>query len=120
MSSIVPVKQSASPPPAPRLSTMLVVPIPSHRPRKKKFWRVFLNDLSFLLPTCAALLGLLLLFGQAPYLGASLMTIGTCLLALRVHSAVESRRERRRMEQLDQWYRAYARRGVRPPSPFHD
>jgi hypothetical protein len=52
-------------------------------------------------------LGLLLALGQAPFSGATLITICPIILAFRVHSAYQARRERKQIAALERWYRAY-------------
>jgi hypothetical protein len=54
---------------------------------RRGFWRQVLNDLSYLLPAFGALLGVLLLLGNAPHWGASLLTLGIFMLMLRINSA---------------------------------
>ncbi len=120
MMHATPIKPVTGQTPASRSSAIMVVPIPPVRPVRKKFWRVFLNDLSYLLPGFSTCLGFILMFTEIPYFGATMTTIGGCVLALRVHSAVEARREQRRMELIDQWYREFIRRGIQPPDPFDD
>jgi hypothetical protein len=74
---------------------------------RRGFWRLFLNDLSYLLPAFGALLGVLLLLGNAPHWGASLLTLGTFMLMLRINSAFSIRRERRVVESFKRWTRTY-------------
>ncbi|MFN6202012.1 MAG: hypothetical protein ACK562_11920 [Acidobacteriota bacterium] len=71
------------------------------------FWRLFLHDLSYLLPAFGALLGVLLLLGRAPHWGASLLTLGVFMLMLRINSAFSLRRERRFLEYFKRWTRTY-------------
>lgn len=120
MKPVSSTKTVSNPAPSRRSSAIMVVPIPPLRPQRKKFWRVFLNDLSYLLPGFGTCLGLILMFTEIPYFGASMTTIGGCVLALRVHSAVEARREQRRMELIDRWYREFIQRGIQPPNPFEE
>jgi len=63
--------------------------------------------MSFALPTFGSALGLLLALGQAPFIGATLVTICPIILAVRLHAAYETRRERKRIAALEKWYRAY-------------
>ncbi len=70
-------------------------------------WTSFLRDMSFLLPAFGSLLGLLLALGQAPFFGATLVTICPIILASRIHAAYRMRCERKRVAALERWYRAY-------------
>ncbi|MBK9706679.1 MAG: hypothetical protein IPO77_06695 [Acidobacteria bacterium] len=91
----------------PPMQALLVVPIPKSRPRKVSIWKAFLGDLSFMLPSFGTGLGILLALGQAPFLGATLVTTCSLILALRIHTVYNARRERLRMAALEKWYRAY-------------
>ncbi len=79
----------------------------SEHPHNQSFWRLFLHDLSYLLPAFAALLGLLLLLGHAPHWGATLLTLGLFMLMLRINTALSVRRERRFIQYFDRWARTY-------------
>ncbi len=74
---------------------------------RRGFWRQVLNDLSYLLPAFGALLGVLLLLGNAPHWGASLLTLGIFMLMLRINSAFAQRRERQFFEYFKRWTRTY-------------
>ena len=74
-----------------------------NRPGWWIFWRLFLNDLSYLLPAFGALLGVWLLIANSPFWGTSLLTLGTFLLVLRINTAFTIRRERRFIEQFRRW-----------------
>ena len=76
-------------------------------PHNQSFWRLFLHDLSYLLPAFAAVLGVLLLLGHAPHWGAALLTLGIFMLMLRINTALSVRRERRFIEYFDRWARTY-------------
>ena len=89
------------------LPALLVFPIPKYEPPKRTLWESFISDMSFALPVFGSALGLLLALGQAPFTGATLVTICPIILALRVHLAYEARRERKRVAALEKWYRAY-------------
>ncbi|MFZ4984843.1 MAG: hypothetical protein ACOYLF_05210 [Blastocatellia bacterium] len=90
--------------------------IRSHnRPFRSIFWRLFLNDLTYLLPAFGALLGVWLLIANSPFWGASLMTLGTFMLMLRINTAFSIRRERRFIEQFKRWMATcFNDRGDRP------
>lgn len=89
------------------LSALLVIPIPKYEPRKRTLWMQFLSDLGFALPVFGAALGLLLALGQAPFIGATLVTICPIVLAVRLRTVYETRRERKQVAALERWYRAY-------------
>jgi len=74
-----------------------------NRPGWWVFWRLFLNDLTYLLPAFGATLGVWLLIADSPFWGATLLTLGTFVLALRIDNAYSIRRERRFIEQLKRW-----------------
>jgi len=97
--------------PVSSLDDLLVVPIPKPETLKRTLWTEFLNDLSFMLPAFGIVFGLILLFGlsafSAPFLGAGLVTLCPIILALRIHTAFEVRRERRRVNALIHWHRQY-------------
>lgn len=73
----------------------------------RRLWRLFLNDLSYLLPAFGGVLGVLLLLGRAPHWGAALLTLGVFMLMLRINSALAVRRERRLIEYFERWSRTY-------------
>jgi hypothetical protein len=79
----------------------------SWHPRNQSLWRLFLHDLSYLVPAFAAVLGVLLLLGHAPHWGAALLTLGVFMLMLRINTALAVRRERRFIEYFDRWARTY-------------
>ena len=108
MTPVVPLKHKGRPNAtvAP-LSAMLVLPIPKYEPSKRSLWMRFLGDLSFVLPAFGFALGLLLALGQAPFSGATLITICPIILVFRLHSAYQARRERKQIAALERWYRAY-------------
>jgi hypothetical protein len=108
MTHIVPLKNkdrqvSAAPP----LSTLLIIPIPKNEEPRRTLWMNFLRDLSYALPVFGAVLGFLMVVGQAPFIGATLVTVCPIILAFRVYVAIEARRERRRVAELEKWYRLY-------------
>ena len=92
------------------------LPMLSIRPHNRKFWRLFLNDLSYLIPAFAGLLGILLLLGSAPHWGASLLTLGSFALLLRINSAFSVRRERQFLAYFERWTRTYFDDERRPSS----
>lgn len=73
----------------------------------RRLWRLFLNDLSYLLPAFGGVLGVLLLLGRAPHWGTALLTLGVFMLMLRINSALAERRERRLVEHFERWGRTY-------------
>lgn len=93
------------------LDDLLVLPIPQPEPPKRTLWMDFLSDLSFMLPAFGSIVGLILLSGQsafpAPFLGAGMVTLCPIILALRIHTALQARRERRRVNALIDWCRRY-------------
>ena len=93
------------------LDDLLVLPIPQPEPPKRTLWMDFLSDLSFMLPAFGSIVGLILLSGQssfpAPFLGAGMVTLCPIILALRIHTAFQARRERRRVNALINWCRRY-------------
>lgn len=95
--------------PVSSLDELLILPLPELSAAPRSLWRRFLRDLSFLLPACGAALGLLLLRGQSPFVGATIFTICALLLALRIHTAWLAWRERRRLAVLHRWRRRYRR-----------
>lgn len=86
------------------LDELLVLPVPAAEPARRTLWMDCLNDLSFLLPAFGIVLGLLLVMGQSPFLGAAAVTLCPIILVARIHLAVKARRERRRVSQLLNWY----------------
>jgi hypothetical protein len=91
--------------PATPLAAMLVIPIPKNHRQKRSIWKMFLHDLSYLLPVFGILLGFLLAFGQEPFIGAIIITVCGFILVLRIHVAYENYLERKRIEALQRWYR---------------
>ena len=93
------------------LDNLLVLPIPQPEPLKRTLWMDFMSDLSFMLPAFGSIVGLLLVSGHstfpAPFLGAGMVTLCPIILALRIHTAFQTRRERRRVNALLDWYRQY-------------
>ncbi len=89
------------------LSAMLILPVPKPAPKRKSIWLVFLRDLTFLLPIFGAGLGILMMKGQAPYVGAGLVTVCPIVLMFRLHAAYVARRERRQVAAFERWYRAH-------------
>jgi hypothetical protein len=89
------------------LGNLLVLPIPKPEPMKRTFWNEFLSDLSFMVPAFGTIFGLIFVFGQSPFLGAGMVTLCPIILALRIHTAFQARRERRRVTQLIHWYQQY-------------
>ncbi|MGE0882546.1 MAG: hypothetical protein AB7P14_03275 [Blastocatellales bacterium] len=87
------------------LDKLLVFPVPAADQIKRTLWMDFQNDLTFLLPAFGIVLGLMLLFGQSPFLGAGMVTLCPIILALRIHTAFQARRERQRVNALLRWYR---------------
>lgn len=87
------------------LDELLVLPVPAAEPAKRTVWMDCLNDLSFLLPAFGIVFGLLLLMGQSPFLGAAAVTLCPIILAVRIHLALQSRRERRQVSALVNWHR---------------
>jgi hypothetical protein len=87
------------------LDDLLVLPIPKPESPKRTLWREFLSDLSFMLPAFGSAFGLILLFGQSPFLGAGLITLCPIFLALRIRLALQVRRERQRVNALIGWHR---------------
>src|SRR6185369_13499213 len=91
------------------LDDLLVLPIPQPEPPKRSLWMDFLSDLSFMLPAFGSIVGLILISGQsafpAPFLGAGMVTLCPIILALRIHTALQARRERRRVNALINWCR---------------
>jgi hypothetical protein len=92
------------------LSAVLLVPIPKYRPQKRTLWDDFLSDLRFVLLAFGTVLGALLALGQAPFLGATLVTLCPIILTMRIYAAYDVYRERRRLAALEKWYRANRRR----------
>ncbi len=88
------------------LSALLILPIPRTE-RKRSIWMSFLRDLSFLLPVFGAVLGYLLLAGQAPFTGALLVTICPVIFLVRLYTLYMARRERKQLAALEKWYREY-------------
>ncbi|HEX9005165.1 MAG TPA: hypothetical protein VGB07_34965 [Blastocatellia bacterium] len=89
------------------LDALLVLPVPKEDPLKRTLWMNFMSDLSFLLPAFGTVFGALLLAGQSPFLGAGMVTLCPIILALRIHTAFQARRERRRVSELINWYRQH-------------
>ena len=85
------------------LDELLVLPVPIAEPVKRSVWMDCLNDLTFLLPTFGIVFGLLLL-GQSPFLGAAAVTLCPIILTVRIRLALKSRRERRQVSELVNWY----------------
>ncbi len=86
------------------LDELLVLPVPIAEPAKRPLWMDCLNDLSFLLPSFGIVFGMLLLLGQAPFLGAAAVTLCPIILAVRIRLALKARRERRQVSELLNWY----------------
>ncbi len=86
------------------LDKLLVFPVPVPDQIKRTFWMDFQNDLTFLLPAFGIVLGLMLLFGQSPFLGAGMVTLCPIILALRIYMFFQARRERQRLNALLRWY----------------
>ncbi|MFN8000437.1 MAG: hypothetical protein U0X75_05395 [Acidobacteriota bacterium] len=93
--------------PVSSLNELLVFPTPEQTAEPRSLWLSFLGDMSLLLPAFGALLGVLLLRGQAPFFGATLGTICPIILALRVHTAYAAYRERKQVAALVDWYQQY-------------
>lgn len=91
--------------PVSSLDELLVLPVPIAESVKRPLWMDCLNDLSFLLPVFGIVFGLLLLFGQSPFLGAAAVTLCPIVLAVRIRAAWQSRRERRQVSALVNWHR---------------
>ena len=93
------------------LDDLLVLPIPQPEPPKRTLWMDFLSDLSFMLPAFGSIVGLILISEHsafpAPFLGAGMVTLCPIILALRIHTAFQARRERRRVNALIDWCRRY-------------
>ncbi|HQR36504.1 MAG TPA: hypothetical protein PLK30_27515 [Blastocatellia bacterium] len=104
MTPEVPYRASQSLAPISSLDELLVFPVPAGSPARRPVWMDCLNDLSFLLPAFGTLLGLLLLLGQSPFLGATAVTLCPVVLAIRIRSALRLRRERRQISALVRWY----------------
>jgi hypothetical protein len=101
-----------TPQPPDRGPTVLVMPsAPTSRAQGRRrgvngiSWRIFLHDLSYLLPLFGIVLGLLLIRGQAPSWGGIILIIGLYLAGLRFYSGIESRRVRRKIAPLRHWMR---------------
>lgn len=91
------------------MQALLVVPIPRRRPpRRLSVREAFLSDMSYLLPAFAVGLGILMVRGQAPFAGAVVATVGSLVLAIRIHSLIRAGRDRRRMAALEKWYLQYS------------
>lgn len=92
------------------LSALLILPIPQTQrrtQRKRSVWMSFLLDLSFLLPVFGAVLGYLLLAGQAPFTGALLVTVCPVIFLIRLYTLYLARRERKQLAAMEKWYREY-------------
>jgi len=110
MTPKVPYRASQSLAPISSLDELLVFPVPASEPARRPVWMDCLNDLSFLLPAFGTVLGLVLVLGQSPFLGAAAVTLCPLVLAMRIRSAVRLRRERQQVSALVRWYqrnRAY-------------
>lgn len=90
----------------PPLSALLILPMRKPEP-KRTVWASFLCDMGYLLPAFGTGLGYLLMSGEAPLAGASLLTVCPILLILRIHQTYVARRKRKRMAELEQRYREY-------------
>lgn len=104
MTPEVPYRASQSLAPISSLDKLLVFPVPASEPAKRPVWMDCLNDLSFLLPAFGTVLGLVLLLGQSPFLGAAAVTLCPLILAMRIRSALRLRRERQQVSALVRWY----------------
>ncbi len=104
MTPEVPYRASQSLAPISSLDELLVFPVPVAEPAKRPVWMDCLNDLSFLLPAFGTVLGLVLLLGQSPFLGATAVTLCPLVLAVRIRSALRLRRERQQVSALVKWY----------------
>ncbi|MBP6820629.1 MAG: hypothetical protein KA368_03755 [Acidobacteria bacterium] len=104
MTPEVPYRASRSLAPVSSLDKLLVFPVPAVEPVKRPVWMDCLNDMSFLLPTFGSVLGLLLLLGQSPFIGAAAITLCPIILAARIRSALRLRRERQQVSALVNWY----------------
>lgn len=104
MTPEVPYRASQSLAPTSSLDELLVFPVPAAEPAKRPVWMDCLNDLSFLLPAFGTVLGVLLVLGQSPFLGATAMTLCPVVLVIRIRSAMRLRRERQQVSALVQWY----------------
>ncbi len=104
MTPEVPYRASQSLAPISSLDELLVFPVPVAEPAKRPVWMDCLNDLSFLLPAFGTVLGLVLVLGQSPFLGAAAVTLCPLVLAMRIRSAVRLRRERQQVSALVKWY----------------
>lgn len=104
MTPEVPYRASRSFAPISSLDKLLVFPVPAAEPLKRPVWMDCLNDMSFLLPAFGTVLGLLLLLGQSPFIGAAAVTLCPIILAVRIRSALRLRRERRQVSALVNWY----------------
>lgn len=89
------------------LGAMLVMPIPRYDQLKRSFWMAFLNDLSYLLPAFGMTLGLMLVFGQAPYLGGGIISVSALTLAFRLLKTYRDYLERKRIAEFEKQYHAY-------------
>jgi Zn-dependent protease with chaperone function len=104
MTPEVPFRARQSFAPVSSLDKLLVFPVPAAESLKRPVWMDCLNDLSFLLPAFGSVLGLLLLLGQSPFIGAAAVTLCPIILAVRIRSALRLRRERRQVSALVNWY----------------
>jgi len=104
MTPEVPYRASQSLAPLSSLDELLVFPVPASEPVRRPVWMDCLNDLSFLLLAFGSVLGLILLLGQSPFLGAAAVTLCPLVLAVRIRSALRLRRERRQVSALVRWY----------------
>jgi hypothetical protein len=86
------------------LDSLLVFPTPIAESAKRPLWMVFLSDMSFILPAFGVVVGMILLLGNSPFLGAGIVTLCPIILALRIHAAFQSRRERQRVHALVRWH----------------
>ncbi len=104
MTPEVPFRASQSLAPISSLDKLLVFPVPATELAKRPVWMDCLNDLSFLLPAFGSVLGLVLLLGQSPFLGATAVTLCPLVLAVRIRAALRLRRERQQVSALVKWY----------------
>lgn len=104
MTPEVPYRASRNLAPVSSLDRLLVFPVPATEPIKQPVWMDCLNDMSFLLPAFGTVLGLLLVLGQSPFIGAAAVILCPIILAVRIHSALRLRRERQQVSALVNWY----------------
>ncbi len=88
------------------LSALLILPSPSQA-TQDGLWASVWHDIGFAAPFFGLVLGLLLLFGQAPLVGALFLALSLLVLVSLICRELLKHRQRRKIEALLEWHHNY-------------